>query len=385
MTNRHPATRSRIRRSIGLLAASVVGFTLLPQVTPQAEVQAVGSALPQVAITIPPSIRADCVGDTTAQLQAFLDSVPNGTPKSPTVITFPASSCYRIEGTLLLANRSHLSLNGGTFRAFTVGDLNAPGKNPIRNRAHWRVMASTGISFLGTAVQGPVDQPYYSEDTEAQHGFVVGEFSTDVTLTNVRVTNVLGDFVAVTGGSSNVEVSGGEFSGAGRQGFSVNEGSDVLFHDNTLTRISRSAVDLEPLLDWEIHDITVSDNTFTAPIANVIFANAGTGSAVSDITFTGNSVVGVPFTAKVRAPCGGRRSNYTFTDNVSDTEATLPLKFGRIDGLTVTGNTLPTRPAQTSKNGTTGGVWITLNDITATQIANNNVGTAVVGSYSEDC
>jgi hypothetical protein len=117
----------------------------------------------------------------------------------------------------------------------------------------------------------------------------------------------------------------------------------------------------------------------------VIFANAGTGSAVSDITITGNSVVGVPFTAKVRAPCGGRRSNYTFTDNVSDTEATLPLKFARIDGLTVTGNTLPTRPAQTSKNGTTGGIWITLNDVTATQIANNNVGTAVMGTYSEDC
>jgi hypothetical protein len=241
MTNRFPAKRSRIRRSIGVLAASVVGFTLLPRVTDQAEVQADGS---EVAITVPRSIPADCVGDTTAQLQAFLDSVPNGTPKSPTVITFPASSCYRIEGTLLLANRSHLSLNGGTFRAFTVGDLNASGKYPIRNRAHWRVMASTGISFLGTAVQGPVDQPYYSDDTEAQHGFVVGESSTGVTLTNVRVTNVLGDFVAVAGGASNVEVTGGVFSGAGRQGFSVSQGSDIVFHGNQLTRVSRSAVDL---------------------------------------------------------------------------------------------------------------------------------------------
>lgn len=376
MTNRNPAKRSRIRRSIGLLAASVVGFTLLLRVTAQPEVQ---------AITIPPSIPADCVVDATAQLQAFLDSVPNGTRKSPTVITFPASSCYRIEGTLLLANRSHLSLNGGTFRAFTDGDLNAPGKHPIRNRAHWRVQASTGISFLGTAVQGPVDQPDYSDDTEAQHGFVVGESSTGVTLTNVRVTNVLGDFVAVTGGSSNVDVSGGEFSGAGRQGFSVNEGSDVLFHDNTLTRISRSAVDLEPLQDWEIHDITVSDNTFTAPIANVILANAGSGAAVSGITMSGNRVVGVPFTAKVRAPCGGRRSDYTITGNTSDTEATLPLKFGRIDGLTVTGNTFPTLPARPTKNGTTGGVWITLSDVTATEISDNNVGTAVMGTYSGDC
>ncbi|MBA2495547.1 MAG: right-handed parallel beta-helix repeat-containing protein [Acidimicrobiia bacterium] len=211
--------------------------------------------------------------------------------------------------------------------------------------------------------------------------------STDVALTGVRVTNVLGDFVAITGGASNVVVVDGVFSGAGRQGFSVNEGSDIVFRGNRMTRVARSAVDVEPLLDWVVRGVTVTGNTFTAPIVNSIFANLGNGGAVTNITFSDNMMIGEAFTVKAAAPCGERRTGYTFTGNVSDTEASEPLGFRRIDGLTITGNTIPVAPPRTAAKGgaTTGGVWLALTDVGESEISANEVGTADMIEEPSSC
>ncbi len=333
--------------------------------------------------TVPSTVPDDCGADATASLQSYLDSVPDGTSTAPSVITFPSGSCYRIEGTLHLTHRSYLRVEGGSFRAF---DLAPAGQSEAtRNRSHWRVESSMGIAFVGTAVEGPVAEPTFSDETEAQHGFVINGASHDVTLTGVRVTNVLGDFVAVSKNSSDVEVAGGTFSGAGRQGFSVNNGSDVVFRDNQLTRVNRSAVDIEPLQDWEVHRVAITGNTFTAPIGNVIFANVGTGESVTDIAVSGNAVVGAPFSAKVSAPCGQRRSGYTITDNVSDVMAQQPLSFKRIDDLTIVGNTFPTAPEEPVKGGTTGGIWAVLTDVGATEIWGNETGASVMATNPDDC
>lgn len=330
------------------------------------------------------AISSDCSDDVTASVQTFLDSIPDGTPTAASVITFPSSACYRIEGTLHLTGRSYMRLEGGTFQAYDLGP-NGVLDETSRNRSHWRVESSTGITFAGTSVEGPIAEPTFSDETEAQHGFVVNGASQAVTLTGVRVTNVLGDFVAVSKNSSDVEVVNGDFAGSGRQGFSVNQATDVVFRDNRLSRVNRSAVDIEPLQDWEVHRISIINNTFTAPIGNSIIANAGTGGSVTDITISDNVVVGAPFSAKVSAPCGGRRSGYIITNNVADELADQALSFKRIDDLTITGNTFPTEPERQVKGGTRGGVWIVLTDVGETDIWANEVGSAEMEINPNDC
>ena len=181
--------------------------------------------------------------------------------------------------------------NGAWLVATTDGSGVAPYDDKItiwpRHRAHLRIERGRDITVRGLNVRGPNSAVIYSAALEAQHGFSMSN-ARNVLLENVTATDVWGDFVAVTDASRQVTVRGGTFSGAGRQGFSVDQGEDIVFEAFSMTRVARSAVDIEPQLAWTVRRVTVRNGHFVAPITNRIFANLGTGAAVEDVIVEGN-------------------------------------------------------------------------------------------------
>ena len=307
-----------------LLMASLLLLTLLMPGT--------ASAGPVGPIAVPAGIDPTGLIDVTNDLNAFFASLPRGA-----TVVFPPTATYRAEGTVRLVDRIGLLLlgNGASLVATTDGSGVAPydGKTDVwpRHRAHLRIERGQDITVRGLKVRGPNTSVAYSAALEAQHGFSVSN-ARNVLLENVTATDVWGDFVAVTDASLRVTVRGGVFSGAGRQGFSVDQGEDIAFEAFSMTRVARSAVDIEPQLAWAVRRVTVRNGHFVAPITNRIFANLGTGAVVEDVIFEGNLVSGLNWSA-VSGTSEGQRSRYRFTNNRSET-ATNHAPAYRIGGVT---------------------------------------------------
>jgi hypothetical protein len=308
---------------LGLIGAGLVGT---------GSAQAVGSYSPS-------GIDATGSSDVTARLQAFLDSVPDGS-----TISFPAGARYRVEGTLRLVKRNNLTVigNGALFYAQTPGD---------RSRSHWaleggsniviRTMTIKGANpFAGTGVEA------YDSSREAQHAISAGNVL-GLEIDHVTATDVYGDFVylgAQFGGwVENAYIHDNHFERNGRQGISVTGGRNVRIVNNYIGQTRRSTFDLEPNGDrWGADNVLIANNVIGD--GRLLFlASAGKGP-VSNVTVR-NNVLHRPMTVKVEASDGTRRQNFVITDNVADvkygTNGGAALTFVRVDGVTVTGNTQP--------------------------------------------
>ena len=171
-------------------------------------------------------------------------------------------------------------------------------------------------------------------------------------------------------------MSGCELSGAGRQGLGVSQGSDVRFQSNRVERVARSAVNIEPALDWNVRNVSVTGNDFYPPVGHSVFANGGGGAVTENIRVTGNRAHGMPFTVKSGAAV--RRSGYVFSDNSSDTTAVgpAPVRFDNIDGIVIHDNVIPAGPLTYDLKGEirSSGCWLELRSVTAADIAGNDGG-----------
>ena len=98
--------------------------------------------------TAPRTIAADCSVDVSAALQAWLQSVPDGS-----TILLAKNACYRIESTVEFRDRHDLLVEGNnaTLRAFTAG---TGGRLAIRGRSHFAIVGSTNVTIRDLVVRG---------------------------------------------------------------------------------------------------------------------------------------------------------------------------------------------------------------------------------------
>ena len=278
--------------------------------------------------------------DDTAALQALIDSLPDGS-----TLTFPAGGKYRIEGTLHVKDKNNLTIegNGSLFFATTTGN---------RTRSQWSFEGGSDIVVRDVIVKGA--NPYagvgaaaYVASLEAQHAFNI--WSTNgIELDHVSATDVYGDFVYVgaqAGGlAKNVYIHDSTFARNGRQGISVTGGDGVRIVHNTITDTRRATFDLEPNgSTWGAFNVDIENNIIGPGRLNLL-SSSGAGP-VSNITFAHN-VINRGANMQVGDSSGGRRGPFTISDNVAtagwgSAAGSALLSFSNIDGLTVTGNTLP--------------------------------------------
>ena len=287
----------------------------------------------------PPAITSDCSVDVTQALTAWIASVPDHS-----TLVFPGAACYRIEGTIEIGNRNGLRFegSGATFRATTT---TAPS-----HRAQWRLTRGSQIVLREMTVQGANQTPgTFVEALQHQHGVDI-RGTAGVELDRVRIESPNGDCVYVgqpwsttDTWSSAVHVHDGSCTGAGRNGVAVTAGRNVLVETTTFSRIGLNTFDLEPNgAGFGAQDVTFARNRIGRAAFSVL---AALGDApVSGITMRENTLVGQSL--RVAAlPRGRRYAAFTIAGNVSDTGHYAPgstaMDFIRVDGLTVTGNTVP--------------------------------------------
>jgi len=284
----------------------------------------------------PAGVATDCSVDVTQPLLTWIASVPNNA-----TLSFAPGGCYRIEGTLELRNRSALTFegNGATFRSFSA---------PADQRAVWRVIDSTNIAFHDMTVKGS----YANGGTfnaSIQHAHAIDVRGTSVDIGNVTMTDVGGDCVylglgyssALTRSSGSVHDS--SCMGTGRNAVSVTAGDNIVVQRMTTDKVGFTVFDVEPNVGtgWGSQNVTFDSNTIGSYYlyAYAVVENAPT----SNQSFTNNHVSGQGLRIGVVHPGADYRpANVTITGNSSDTAQWAPaMEIQTVDGLTVTGNTVP--------------------------------------------
>ena len=316
----------------------LVAVSVAAAVTPTARASAA------VAATVPSGIPADCSRNVTADLQAWIDSVPDGS-----TLTFAPLGCYRIDGTLVLKNRTGLTSEGNnsTFRAVTDGS-ELVRANSVRTRNLWSFLGSRDLMVrnvisVGANPHAGRGELAYAPKFEAQHAYLTMG-TTNITLDHVQAYDVYGDFVWVGPGTNHLTVRNSTFSRNGRQGWTIN-GSDILFENNSISETRRATIDMEPSLPtWGAHNIMIRNNTIGKGRL-LFFASVGAAAPIDNVSIIGNRFYGKPMTIYV-APPKGTRSNYRVINNVSDAAVSgfgAPLVFRHVNGVEIRGNVQPTQ------------------------------------------
>lgn len=277
-------------------------------------------AAPPVA-TVPATIAGDCSRDVTAELSAWIASVPNGS-----TLQFGTNACYRVDGTLKIQYRHGLTFegNGATFRAFTSGRELPAGE--ARTRSMFNFWRGSNLTVRNTIVRGANPNAgtgdfAYVPALEAQTAYVIGGVQ-HMLLDRVQAYDVYGDFVLSGPATRHLVVRNSTFARNGRQGWTIN-GQDILFENNWIRQTRRATVDIEPATVTAItRRVTIRNNTIGRGRLYFL-ANEGRAAPTEDIAIIGNRFVGKAMTIRVDPP-RGTRARFRVIGNTSDT----PVGFG---------------------------------------------------------
>ena len=280
------------------------------------------------AFTVPASVPSGCSTDATSQILSWIATVPDNS-----TIRFGSGDCYRIEGTLELRNRRlAIDGNGATFKS-----LNAPNDQ----RALWRAWDSV-VSFRDMTIVGSyANGGTYAE--QLQHAHAIDFRGTDGVVEDVSMSDLAGDCVYFGLGAdrSSGAVRDSSCRRISRNGVSVTAGDDIRVERVTTDRIGYIAFDVEPNTGpgWGSSRVTFDSNRIGSYYmkAYTIIGNA----PISDQAFTNNRVVGQGL--KIGVVDGASRpQDLRISGNTSDTPAApASMNLDGVNGLTVTGNTVP--------------------------------------------
>ncbi len=312
---------------------------------------------PASTYTVPGSIPTTCSStspDTTAQLQAWIASVPDNS-----TLQLSPGACYRVEGVLELNGRNGLVVDGqgATIRSFTDGTGFV---SNLSTRHHIFLYGGSNLTFTGVNIVGDNTPGTYSARYAGQAGWWVWG-TQGLTLTGDTVTDVRGDFVTLGPDTyrtwqwaTNVSITSDQFNGSGRQGIAVTGAAGVTISDNSITNAALSAFDIEP--DSGTGHLNGGVPTYggadTVTIANNIVGHAGTTflsnygapAHISNINVLNNTLSGFPLVVWSKGSSTVHRSNWTIQGNVSDYAFASPraaMELTYVDGASISGNTAP--------------------------------------------
>jgi hypothetical protein len=383
-----------VRARLVVLAASAVavvagGLGVAPALTQTGAVRVIPGNIAHAA-TCDPSLP-----DVSAQLQAWLDSLPNRS-----VAQLGANQCYHSEYPITIGAKTNVIFdgNGSTLAAFTDGcdgrrigtqhfvkckyPAPADASAPIRDdwpqsRYHVRLEGNKYLTVENLHIEGGKTRPGYDLDYAFQNGIEITGTADGTVLDNVTVDHVWGDFVhfsehvrrRTTPQHVTIEHShfglDRPFMGSGRQGIDIGEGAYLYVHDNVIQYSSRSAVDIEPTSSGALLREIYFDHNVFGPHGNNLFADHSYGKAdpvVDGIYFRYNELDGtglqvdsvVPDLSKITARDAAtyNRHNYQFIGNRSDTQIAKggcpgtthtdwAMRLWGIDGIVIQDNVQP--------------------------------------------
>jgi hypothetical protein len=312
---------------------------------------------------VPKKIPDDCSAPVEDKIMAWLATVPDGS-----TVQFEPGRCYGQDGTITLANRSGLVIDGqgSEFRALTPGGS---------HRANWRLTRGGSLTLLNMAVRGSNPQGSYDPAVEWQHGYSV-EGVQGITLSNVQARDTWGDGVMLWRGASspacgddasstrNVIIAGSLIERSGRQGVAIVDAENVTLQDSIVGPVAWSSVDIETDENCEIaRHVNIVRNQFGANRYGVI-ASVGFGGdpQVGDVTVTDNTQTastGLPgecwAPVRILSPDAIYRTGYVFRGNRFLARRNA-FEFRRVRNIDVGSNNVTLTP--TTGCGTRAGVLL---------------------------
>jgi hypothetical protein len=290
-------------------------------------------------------VPSGCSTDATSHILSWIASVPDGS-----ALLFAPSACYRIEGTLELTGRElTIEGNGATFKSLDP---------PSDQRAIWRAWDSTvtfrSMTIVGSYPEGGV------HDENLQHAHAIDLRGTQGVVENVAMSDLAGDCVYFGLGSdrSSGAVRDSSCRRTSRNAVSVVAGDDITVARLITNRIGFIAFDVEPNPgdDNGSSRVVFDSNTIGS---YYLYAWAVIGHApIADQAFTNNQLVGRTRRNRGRHRGRDRRlhkglrigvfteahrpQGLTITGNSSQAAvAPAAMDVHGVDGLTVSGNTVP--------------------------------------------
>ena len=288
---------------------------------------------------VPASLDATGTGDASAALMAFVAGVPDGS-----TIVFKAGGVYRMDSGLRFSGRRNLTFegNGATLRSNGTSSCG-------RDCSLFYVVSDTGITIRNVRLVGnsPTPGVYNGSWEQAAAVTIIG--GGGVEIANVTVSGVGGDALTLSGVApawpDGIWFHDSHVISSGRMGVGILAGRNVTVERVTFDTVGYGAFDIEPNDTTQgASAVRFLDNTVGAvnQVRGRAFffgANGAVGSAVSDVTVSGNRATGTSLDTYLNV---ARRQNIVFTNNTSTVPVAGPvLYFAHVDGLTVTGNVQP--------------------------------------------
>lgn len=294
------------------------------------------SGAQQVVYEVPASIDSTGSEDVTAALNEFLAEVPDGA-----VAILGEAARYRVEGTLVLEGRSDLTIdgNGATILSVTAGD---------QSRSHLSIEGGERIAVHDLIIRGAhpaagVARDAWQVDKAFQHGIrILG--ASDVEIRRVLISDVYGDHIYVGRGdegewSERVWIHDSTLTRNGRHGIALTAAEDVLIAGNDISQTRHATIDLEPGTEQQgVRNVHILDNRIGA--GRLRFVAAHGNGPVNEVVIARNEAEGRDLAIDVVAAAQlDRRQGFWVLDNESDVLAAgPPIRFGRVDGVVVRGN-----------------------------------------------
>jgi hypothetical protein len=295
-------------------------------------------------VAVPASIDATGATDVAAELNRFVEGVPDGSR-----IVFPAGSTYLLSQGIQIADRTGLTFegNGATLQV-------APGASGADQLSSLFVLGhrydgfwdggNRKITIHGFALVGNNPHPaVFVAGTEGQNGVEV-EDSHDVLLYDLTIRAVWGDGVKIGWASDGVTFRDSAVTSAGRNGVTVTSGRNITVERVAFGTSGYCVFDVEPNYESEVATHITFRNNTAETWGNAFLAVEGshTGATIDGITVTGNTVTGGSLRTIVDNGGAARMKGITFSNNTSAIAVRGPvLRFAHVDRLTIVGNVQP--------------------------------------------
>ncbi len=302
--------------------------------------------------TVPASFDQTGTTDVGAELQAFLDSVPDDHR-----IVFPSDAVYRIKGAIRLDGRSGLTLdgNGTTIRLPGCQDANAGFW--IGSQEYSSDLIIRGFTIVGENEDGGTPEAY-KHKCESQHAIALLGASR-VTVEDVHIARINGDCLYVGNGrdgswSTDVTFRDSSCVDNGRQAVAIVGGERVLVERIEMDRLAMHVLDIEPNDgSGGARDVVFAENVIGSYAHSPAFpgfffgANGSLDAPVERVVVRDNLVTGGSLKSLVGDEFTGysgqrTRKDIVVTDNRSEVPSEGPvLVFKNADNVIVTGNVQP--------------------------------------------
>ena len=336
------------------------------------------SPTPTAGVVVPAVIDATGKTDAIGALQAFVNSVPNGS-----TILFPATAIYQVSTGLQLDGRSNLDLEG---RGATI---RSSGSNPINSQIllGWGAGGNTNITIRGFILKGgnPTGgtSTAYHSGQESSEGVAIYRANNHIVIDHDTITDEWGHAIYIASGghagerSSFVTITNDTIARTGVMGIAIATATDVTIDHVSITDTALYPIDFEDGTSGELLErIAISNVVLTrwswssAYSPHAITGDGSTGMTWQDISIDSATLSGGPQSIASSSTDGeisfwgsDLKTRISVTNTTSLSTPGWAIRATDVAGLTVTGNTWPI-PA--------GGVLVHCSGCTGTVLSPNN-------------